>query len=295
MASNINPNNIDGAYPVAGQDNDSQGFRDNFTNTKTNFQYAAGEITDLQSKAVLKSALTGTVLNNNMNNSVISNVQLLNASAPIENLLTVSGAVTLNFATSPYKTFTLGGATTIGFSNWPNGFQVATMRVQVIVTDITYTLGLPAEVTIGTANIQGLASNILTFNETGVFEFEFETYNNGITVTIFDLTRNHDPIYLPSSENLAFVANVANVSLDVTASYFTTNAAATGSLVDGIEGQIKTLMAANVAAGNYVLSVANAAWGGANTITFNSQADACIMQYINGQWYVVGNNGCSIA
>ena len=75
MASNINPNNIDGTYPVAGQDNNSQGFRDNFTNTKTNFQYAAAEITDLQNKAVLKAALTGQTLNNNMNGSVLSNVQ----------------------------------------------------------------------------------------------------------------------------------------------------------------------------------------------------------------------------
>ena len=40
MSSNINPNNIDTAYPVAGQDNDSQGFRDNFTNIKTNFSSA---------------------------------------------------------------------------------------------------------------------------------------------------------------------------------------------------------------------------------------------------------------
>ena len=51
MTSAINPNNIDGAYPVAGQDNNSQGFRDNFTNTATNFQYAADEISDLQAKA----------------------------------------------------------------------------------------------------------------------------------------------------------------------------------------------------------------------------------------------------
>ena len=54
MSSNINPNNIDGTYPVAGQDNNSQGFRDNFTNTKTNFQYAETEITDLQNNAILK-------------------------------------------------------------------------------------------------------------------------------------------------------------------------------------------------------------------------------------------------
>ena len=83
MASQINPNNIDGTYPIAGQDNDSQGFRDNFTNTKTNFEYASGEITDLQNKAVLKAALSGTTLNNNMNNNIMSNVQLLSVSAPI--------------------------------------------------------------------------------------------------------------------------------------------------------------------------------------------------------------------
>ena len=55
MTSQINPNNIDGNYPVAGQPNNTQGMRDNFTNTKTNFQYAEDEINDLQSKAILKS------------------------------------------------------------------------------------------------------------------------------------------------------------------------------------------------------------------------------------------------
>ena len=40
MASNIVPGNIDGEFPVAGIDNDSQGFRDNFTNTSTNFTEA---------------------------------------------------------------------------------------------------------------------------------------------------------------------------------------------------------------------------------------------------------------
>ena len=49
MSSNINPNNINGNFPVAGQDNDSQGFRDNFTNILNNFSFAATEINDLQS------------------------------------------------------------------------------------------------------------------------------------------------------------------------------------------------------------------------------------------------------
>ena len=47
MSSNINPNNIDTTYPVAGQDNDSQGFRDNFTNIKNNFTEAQTELNDL--------------------------------------------------------------------------------------------------------------------------------------------------------------------------------------------------------------------------------------------------------
>ena len=48
MASNINTTNIDTAYPVAGQDNDSQGFRDNFFNTNENFEFAKTEIEALQ-------------------------------------------------------------------------------------------------------------------------------------------------------------------------------------------------------------------------------------------------------
>ena len=97
MTSNINPNNIDGAYPVAGQDNNSQGFRDNFTNTSTNFQYAANEITDLQSKAVLKAALVGTTLDNNMNGSLLYNAQVHQITNTVVPLGTLSGSVPINW------------------------------------------------------------------------------------------------------------------------------------------------------------------------------------------------------
>ena len=103
MTSNINPNDINGSYPVAGQDNNSQGFRDNFTNTATNFQYAADEITDLQNKAVLKAALVGTTLNNNMNGVVLSNAQLQQMTETVVPLGTLTGSVTLNFALASYQ------------------------------------------------------------------------------------------------------------------------------------------------------------------------------------------------
>ena len=37
MASNIDNTSIDATYPIAGQDNDSQGFRNNFSTIKNNF------------------------------------------------------------------------------------------------------------------------------------------------------------------------------------------------------------------------------------------------------------------
>ena len=62
----INPNNINGGFPVFGQDNPTQGFRDNFTNIKNNLNFAKQEIEDLQNKAVLKTALSGSALDNDM-------------------------------------------------------------------------------------------------------------------------------------------------------------------------------------------------------------------------------------
>ena len=56
MASNIVPGNIDPTYPKAGQDNSSQGFRDNFNSIKNNFTEAKTEIETMQTnKANLNS------------------------------------------------------------------------------------------------------------------------------------------------------------------------------------------------------------------------------------------------
>ena len=49
MASLINTSNIDATFPIAGQDNDTQGFRTNYQNIKNNFTVASSEISALQS------------------------------------------------------------------------------------------------------------------------------------------------------------------------------------------------------------------------------------------------------
>lgn len=288
MASQINPNNIDGTYPIAGQDNDSQGFRDNFTNIKTNFEYASGEISDLQSKAVLKAALSGTTLNNNMNNNIMSNLQLLAVSEPRAALGAVTSA-TLNFAASPYYTLTTGGSVTISFTNLPPAGQLAVIKLQITVASTAHQLILPSSVSVGTTNVQGYASNTITFNQTGTYEFQFETSDGGITFSIFDLNRNRDPIYLPSKEDLAASAAA---SLAKTTSYFSTAAAETATLAAGVEGQVK-VFAMYADSGDMVITVSNAGWqtSGTGTITFSAIGQSCMLMYINAKWFCVGNNG----
>ena len=60
MASNINPNTINITYPIAGQDNDTQGFRDNFSSIKNNFSVALNEISALQANSAI-SVTTHTI------------------------------------------------------------------------------------------------------------------------------------------------------------------------------------------------------------------------------------------
>jgi hypothetical protein len=293
MASTINPNNIDGAYPVAGQDNDSQGFRDNFTNTKTNFSYAAAEITDLQNKAVLKSALTGTTLDNNMGGSILSNAQLQDMSETKVSLQSVVGSQILNYEAGPYFTLTLGGSVSLSFANFSAAGVTARCRVQVTVNNLAYTLTLPVAVSVGISNIQGLSSNILTFTRTGVFEYEFETSDGGATISMFDLNQNHDPIYLPSAEDLA---NAAAASLTKTTSYFSTAAAETATLAAGTPGQVK-VFAMFADSGDMVITVTNAGWktSGTGTITFTAIGQACTLMYINSKWFCIGNNAATFA
>ncbi len=294
MTSNINPNNIDGAYPVAGQDNNSQGFRDNFTNTATNFQYAADEITDLQNNAVLKSALTGTTLDNNMQGSVLSNAQLQDMSETAVALGTVSGTTTINYALGSFQTLTTNGAVALAFTNFPATGARGSVTVQVTVANVIHTLVLPAAVTVNARGIQGLntSTGVISFAATGVYSFTFSTSNGGTTVTVTEVNKQIQP-FNNSSENLT---DTSPANLALTTSYFSTVAPTTATLAAGVNGQIKTF-AMYSESGDMVITVANAGWktSGSGTMTFNAIGEACTLQYINGKWFCIGNNGVAFA
>jgi hypothetical protein len=296
MTSQINPNNIDGAYPVAGQDNNSQGFRDNFTSTKVNFQYAEDEINDLQAKVVLKTALSGSYLDNNMNDNLIYAAKVQDFSATKVAITTTTGSVQINYAAGHYQTLTPSGSVSLSFQNFPAAGSYGWLRLQIQVTNLAYTVTLPAAVSLGIDQLQNYdnTSRVISFTKTGYFEFEFTTSNGGSAITIFDLNRNMDPLYLAGSQNLAAFGAI---DLTKTISYFTTSAAETATMANGQEGQIKTLIAQDVSAGNMVITVANAGWksSGTGTITFSTLGSGCTMQFVQSKWYCVGNNGAAFA
>ena len=116
MTSQVNPNNIDGTYPVAGQDNDSQGFRDNFTNIRNNLTYVKAEIEDIQSKAIFKTALTNTTLDNDFYGNIVSNPSFTGWRETFNDIGSASGAVTISFTNGNAQKITMSGSTTLSFS-----------------------------------------------------------------------------------------------------------------------------------------------------------------------------------
>ena len=195
--SQINPYNIDGTYPVAGQDNNSQGFRDNFTNIRNNFTYAYSEISDLQGKAILTSALTGGTLTNNMNYNVLQKPQLDSESFTIYNQGTLGQTtVILDYSQARVQKVTTSGSLTLSFANWPTAAQgMGILRLWVYISNTAHTVTLPTTspgVTIGLNDIAGAnaTTGIITFDQVGNYLLEFSTIDGGSTIFITDVSRN---------------------------------------------------------------------------------------------------------
>ena len=191
MTSQINPADIDGEYPIAGVSNNTQGMRDNFTNTRTNFQYAADEITDLQNKAVLKAALSGTTLDNNLGNNVVYNALVKGISGTVVAIANTSGTITIDCSAGPYQSINMAGNIGLSFTSntWPTAGTLGMVRTQITVDQVGRTLTLPNTVSNGIVGIQGYSSNVITFANTGTYEFGFSTTNAGNAITIVDLNR----------------------------------------------------------------------------------------------------------
>lgn len=195
MASQINTTTINTAYPVAGQDNDSQGFRDNFTNINNNFGYAKGEIEDLQSKVVLKSALIGTVLDNNMAGALIRNAQVRGFMNTVQDLGAVLGAVAIDPQAAPYYKMSPTGAITLSFAaawNVTGAGVESVVELEVNITNVAQTITLPTLVGnyYGLDSVVGANGLIITAPEIGLYRYRFSTTDGGSNVLVESPTQS---------------------------------------------------------------------------------------------------------
>lgn len=315
--SSINPNNINGQYPIAGQDNDSQGFRDNFTNIKNNLSFAKSEIEELQSTAILKTALAGSSLNNDMNYSILSEAKTLKFVDVTNALGTTSANITLDWSTSQYQTVTISGNVTLDFENW----AITTGAHAKLVLSVTPDgnnryITLPAAITGNTASaISGYISEsgldkIKLPSSGKEYLFEFSTIDQGVNVNMRDLLRNYNQVEQGLTVNgtttlsdglvtgYQSLSGNANISLtEVTSSISSTVHPNTSFLLDGADGQVKVIampIKGSIIA-NLVVTVSNAAWTGSGTITLDNAGEACMLQYLAGKWVVISNNGATLA
>ena len=107
MASTISTVGFNAAYPVAGQDNDSQGFRTNFNVTKVALEAAADEITTLQSNTAKLNA------DNAFNGSVISEAELKANTETVYAAGNVAASQNVSWANGHYQTLQAGADITL--------------------------------------------------------------------------------------------------------------------------------------------------------------------------------------
>jgi len=282
MTSQINTNGIDVNYPVPGQNNSSQGFRDNFAQIRTQLNTGANEITDLQSKVVVKAALNNSTLNNDMGNTLISNASTRGFRATTYNLgNALAGSVVVDVNRADVQFGALQGNVSLQFGNW-----APTNTQSNVVLRLTFANNSPAYISLPNncvssnnnfgvtllenyANVSGTATLSAPANA-NIIELRFSTIDCGTTVTVEPInrpyqttqvvTRDPAPTGLPGDVNgdVAVGASIgqvtANTTLNgptvITANTFTS----TGSSISGNTLTIGTVTAGTISAGMLLTS-----------------------------------------
>lgn len=287
MTSQINTNGINANYPVPGVNQSSQGFRDNFAQIKSQLDTGASEITDLQSKVILKAALNNTTLNNDMANALISNAVTSGFRSTTYNLgNALAGTVLVDVNRADVQYGSITGNVVLQFGNWAPTNTQSNVVLRLTYANADAAISLPSAaissnnnfgVTLleNYANINNIAT-ITSPANANIIEYRFSSIDCGNTITVEPInrpyqstqvvTRNIPPTGLPGDVNgtIAVAENV--IQLDITSTIDTGNyliTANTSTLYPDLPivftGDVDTANS-NVVAGTtyYVKTVANA-------------------------------------
>jgi hypothetical protein len=174
-----------------------------------------------------------------------------------------------------------------------------------------------------TQDIANLApvSTTLVFNDTGgdhtvtIVSAENNTANRNLEINLGDATRRVTvsgdvTLIAGTMANLTTAQTLDNktlstlktsvqtlsgpgaVNVTTGATRLTTTGADAFTLADGAEGQMKFIVMMGDG-GDGTLTPSNL--GAATTITFNDVGDSVLLMFLNTDWWVVSNNGCTVA
>lgn len=187
--STINTNGIDANYPIPGQNNSTQGFRTNFAAIKQNLNIAGSEITDLQNKVVLKSALANSTIDNNMGNTLIANASTLQFRSVMYNLgNALIDNVTVDCSLGDVQYGNLAGNIFLSLGNWIptttyGGIELQLGRPNV---DANYTITFPSEAQINENSGWALIENSGEANALTTLTFPYNTTQLNLKLTSTD-------------------------------------------------------------------------------------------------------------
>ena len=324
MTSQINTNGINVNYPVPGENNTSQGFRDNFAQIRTNLNTGATEITDLQNKVVLKAALDNSVLNNDMANTLISNASTSGFRATTYNLgNALSGTVLVDVNRADVHYGSVTGDVQFQFGGWAPMNTESNVVLRLTVANTSANIQLPSQC-ISSNNNFGVVllenysniSNTATLTapaNTSILEYTFSTLDCGNTISVSPTNRpfqttqiiTRDPpstgVQGDTNGTVAVSTAIGQVTATATANtptVITSNAfTSTGSSISGTTLTIGTLSTGTIATGmlltgtgitaNTFISTNISGSGSGSTWTVN-QSQTVASTAITGRTGIVG-------
>lgn len=204
--STINTNSIDANYPVPGQNNSTQGFRNNFAAIKQNLNIASSEITDLQNKAVLKSALANSTLNNDMANTLIANASTLGFRATTYNLgNALTDTVTVDLTLGDVQYGNLAGNIFLNFGSWAPTDTMSNVTLQLgrPNNSADFSITFPTEAVFSENYGWTLTENSANANGLATLTFPYDCTQLNLLITTVDCgnTLYVQPINRPFQTN----------------------------------------------------------------------------------------------
>jgi hypothetical protein len=267
MTSAIVSSTIDADYPVAGQDNDSQGFRDNFSVIKDGLATANAEITVLQNTSAKLDAdndFGGNLIDNAITNRLYGSVYSTTSTA----------TTNVSLTNGEYHEITIAGSHLLTFQDWPSTGLYGKIKVSIKSNGVNYNFSF-ATGGGGTIRFMGSLTNpIATGTDPNASRiFEIWTINAGVDVYVVEMaTAGVSPTTI-------------NDLLDVTVS---------GSA----SGQVLSFNGTSWVNGDINLSLNNL-----SNVSIVTPSSGQILKYIGGQWInssdltasVTGGAGAGVA